>query len=51
MSERYYCPDCKLKQIVWLKVFSRWWCSFCKMEKDTNETINEWRENGYNPKD
>ena len=51
MSDRGQCPDCKLYKLKYLKVLTRWWCSFCDMEKDIEKTIKEWRENGYTPKD
>ena len=51
MSDRGQCPDCRLYKLKYLKMLTRWWCSFCDMEKDIEKTIKEWRENGYNPKD
>lgn len=47
MSDKKQCPDCRLNQMKYLKLFQRWWCSFCKVEIDTEEIIQRWAKYGY----
>ena len=51
MKEKYQCPDCRFKRMTKLKLLERWWCSFCDMEKDIEQTINEWATRGYQRKE
>lgn len=49
-KENYPCPECNRKQMKLMKLFQRWWCSFCKLEIDVEKTIKEWAERGYSGK-
>ena len=50
MKSTYQCPDCRLKKMQYLKLFQRWWCSFCQLEIDVEQTIKEWSLYGFGKK-
>jgi len=47
MKEKYQCPECKQKRMINLTLLQRWWCQFCQVEIDIEQTIKEWSEKGY----